>query len=217
MTTDDVREGVELALADRRLLAHPFYRRWAAGQLQPGELAAYAAQYVHFEAALPTLLRTMLDSLPPDQSAAELIQQNLADEEGNPQPHLTLFAGFADAVGAVAEQPTDATRRLLDTYLRLVGEGPARGLAALIAYEVQAPGIAASKAAGLREHYRLAASATEFWRVHADMDGDHADWAIDALAQLPDAAAAIPAARAAAEAWWSFLDEREAGASLLTA
>jgi pyrroloquinoline-quinone synthase len=217
MTPDDVRNGVELALADRRLLAHPFYRRWEAGQLQPGELAAYAAQYVHFEAALPTLLRTMLDSLAPETSAAELIRQNLDDEEGNPQPHLTLFAGFADAVGAEAAQPTPATRRLLDTYLHVVAAGPAQGLGALTAYEIQAPGIAATKAAGLRAHYGLDASATEFWSVHARMDRDHAAWAIDALAQLPDADAALPAARAAADAWWEFLDEREAAAALVTA
>ena len=47
-------------LRDRRLLAHPFYRRWEAGTLQPGELGAYAAQYRHFEAALPDVLEAVV-------------------------------------------------------------------------------------------------------------------------------------------------------------
>ena len=215
MSPDDLRQSIEAAVADRRLLQHPFYRRWEAGLLQPGELAAYAAQYQHFEAALPGLLRAMLAGLDPDSTAARLIAQNLADEEGNPLAHVTLFAAFADGVGAEATAPTDATRHLLDTYGRLSAAGSVHGLAALIAYEMQAPEIAATKAAGLRAHYALDSRATEFWDVHADMDQGHATWAIDALAQLPDAEAAIPAARAAADAWWAFLDEREREAAVV--
>lgn len=212
MSPDEMRQSIEAALAGRRLLTHPFYQRWEAGLLQRGELAAYAAQYEHFEAALPGMLRDMLDTLEPESQAAELIRLNLADEEGNPLPHVTLFAAFADGVGAQATAPTDATRKLLDTYGRLVASGSVHGLAALIAYEIQAPEIATTKAAGLRAHYALDSRATEFWDVHAHMDRDHAEWAVEALAQDPDAAAAIPAVRAAADAWWAFLDEREAAA-----
>jgi pyrroloquinoline quinone (PQQ) biosynthesis protein C len=213
MNADDLRAAIEDVLADRRLLAHPFYRRWEAGLLQPGELGAYAAQYRHFEAALPALLRDMLSGINPESPAAALVRQNLADEESHPEPHVALFSRFADAVGAGSTAPTNATDRLLETYGRLVAAGPASGLAALTAYEMQAPEIAASKSAGLREHYGLDAAATEFWDVHAEMDRDHATWAIDAVAQLPDAEAAVVAARTAADAWWAFLDEREAAAS----
>ena len=215
MSPDDMRQSIEAALAGRRLLSHPFYQRWEAGLLQPGELAAYAEQYQHFETALPGLLRAMLDGLDPNTPAARLIAQNLADEEGNPQPHVALFAAFADGVGAQPTAPTEATRNLLDTYGRLVSAGSAAGLAALTAYETQAPEIAATKAAGLRAHYALDSRATEFWDVHAHMDRDHAEWAVDALAQLPHAEAAIPAARAAADAWWAFLDEREREAAVV--
>ena len=214
MTADELGCALDLALADRRLLQHPFYQRWEAGLLQPDELAAYAAQYQHFETALPGLLRVMLDGVEPNTPAAQLIAQNLADEEGNPQAHVTLFAAFVEGVGAEATAATEATRNLLDTYGRLVLAGSASGLAALIAYEVQAPEIAATKAAGLRAHYGLDLGATEFWDVHAHMDRDHAEWAIDALAQLPHAEAAIPAAREAADAWWAFLDEREGEAAV---
>ncbi|MGH7748645.1 MAG: iron-containing redox enzyme family protein [Candidatus Dormibacteria bacterium] len=217
MSPDDLRQSIEAALVGRRLLSHPFYQRWEAGLLQPGELAAYAAQYRHFEAALPGLLRNMLAGLDPSSSAARLVAQNLADEEGNPRAHVTLFAAFADGVGAEETAPTGATRHLLDTYARQVAAGSASGLAALIAYELQAPEIAATKAAGLSAHYALDSRATEFWDVHAHMDRDHAVWAVDALAQLEQAEAAISAARAAADAWWAFLDERESAAALVTA
>lgn len=212
MSPDDMRQSIEAALAGRRLLSHPFYQRWEAGLLQRSELAAYAAQYEHFEAGLPAVLRATLDALEPESEAAKLIRQNLADEEGNPLPHVTLFAAFADGVGAQPTAPSDATRNLLDTYGLLVAAGSVHGLAALIAYEIQAPEIAATKAAGLRAHYALDSRATEFWDVHADMDREHAGWAVEALVQLPDAEAAIPSVRAAADAWWTFLDEREAAA-----
>ena len=209
MSPDYLRAAIDAELDGRRLLSHPFYQRWEAGLLQRSELAAYAAQYEHFEAALPAVLRATLDTLDPESSAARLIRQNLADEEGNPVPHVQLFATFAEGVGAHATPPTDATCRLLDTYGRLVADGSAHGLAALVAYEIQAPEIAATKAAGLRAHYALDSRATEFWDVHAHMDSGHADWAVEALAQDPDAEAAMPAVRAAADAWWAFLDERE--------
>lgn len=216
MTTDELSTALDLALADRRLLEHPFYRRWEAGELRADELAAYAAQYAHFEAALPAMLRAILKRLDPESPAAGLLRQNLADEEGVPQPHVALFAAFADGAGAHATPPTAATRHLLDTYERQVAAGSTSGIAALLAYETQAPEIAATKAAGLRAHYALDARAVEFWDVHSRMDRDHAQWAVDALAQLPDAGAALPAARAAADAWWAFLDERESEAPLAT-
>lgn len=217
MRPDDLRQSIETALEGRRLLSHPFYQRWEAGELRPGELASYAAQYRHFEAALPTLLRGVLSHLDPESPAAELVRDNLNDEESNPQPHVDLFDRFAAAVKAPHCAPTAATRGLLDTYRRVIAAGPASGAAGLTAYEVQAPDIAATKARGLRAHYGLDAEGTLFWDVHASMDRDHAAWAIDALATLPDAEDAIPAVRATADAWWAFLDEREAAAVLPTA
>src|ERR1700722_11629215 len=45
MHTEQIRDALADALAGRQLLAHPFYRRWEAGTLVDGELAAYAEQY----------------------------------------------------------------------------------------------------------------------------------------------------------------------------
>jgi pyrroloquinoline quinone (PQQ) biosynthesis protein C len=214
MTPDQLQARLSAALVDRQLLDHPFYRRWEAGSLQPGELGAYAAQYCYFEASLPGILRALLARLEPGR-AAELVRQNLADEESNPEPHVALFADFANAVGAGDAIPSEATSRLLATYRALIESSPAEGLAALVAYEMQAPAIAASKADGLRRHYEISAAGTRFWDIHATMDQDHARWGIEAVAELgaPEGRL-IGAARSAADAWWAFLDDRDAAVAL---
>jgi pyrroloquinoline quinone (PQQ) biosynthesis protein C len=214
MTPDQLQASLSAALVDRQLLDHPFYRRWEAGSLQPGELGAYAAQYRYFEASLPGILRALLARLGPGR-AAELVQQNLADEESNPEPHVAVFAEFADAVGARDTLPSDATSLLLTTYRDLIESSPAEGLAALVAYEMQAPAIAASKADGLRRHYEISVAATQFWDIHATMDQDHARWGIEALAELgaPESWL-VGAARSAADAWWAFRDDREAAVAI---
>lgn len=215
MTPDQLQADLTAALSDRQLLTHPFYRRWEAGTLGPDELGPYAAQYGYFEAALPGILRTLLSRLEPG-AAADLVRRNLADEEANPEPHVTMFAGFADAVGSRETPSSDATESLLRTYGDLVASSAAEGLAAVVAYEMQAPAIAASKADGLRRHYGLDEQGTRFWDLHATMDDDHARWGIEALAALdvPESRL-IGAARSAADAWWAFLDDREAAAAHL--
>ena len=46
-------------LNGKRLLEHPFYRRWEDGALEMSELASYAAQYRRFEAQLPSFLEAL--------------------------------------------------------------------------------------------------------------------------------------------------------------
>jgi pyrroloquinoline quinone (PQQ) biosynthesis protein C len=84
-------------------------------------------------------------------------------------------------------------------------------LAVIGAYEVQAAEIAASKAASLRTHYHLDAAGTQFWDVHALLEGSHANWTAKALEELGPATEEVNRhAAASAAAWWAFLDEREA-------
>ena len=156
MTPEQLKADLQRTLADRQLLGHPFYRRWVAGELTLADVGAYAGQYRHFETALPGMLRRLGDGLPAGP-AADLVGQNLADEESNPAPHAMLFEGFASAVGAPASVPASpATAQLIATYEELIDAGSPGGLSAFVAYEMQAASIAASKADGLR---RMGASA----------------------------------------------------------
>jgi pyrroloquinoline-quinone synthase len=206
--------AVAATLEERRLLTHPFYRRWEAGELSVGELAEYAVHYRAFEAVLPTVLASVVDRLTFDGEldAADLVARNLADELGRPEPHLAMFDDFASALPtARAAQPGAAADALAATYLDLADQSPVAAIAGLAAYETQAAAIAASKGDGLRRWYGVDADGTRFWDVHATMDADHGDWAVEALALLgADESEVTDASRRAADAWWALLDEREA-------
>jgi pyrroloquinoline-quinone synthase len=194
-------------VAGRRLLDHPFYRRWERGELEAAELAAYAAQYRHLEAAQPELLRGVVDRMD-GGPGRDAVLRTLADEVG-PPTHLELFDGFAAAVSAAPAPPTPATVALLEVQRRQVAVSAATGLAALLAYELQVPEVAASKAEGLRAHHGMGTGGTRFWDLHAGLDVEHAAWSLDALASLDgDPARVVDSAREAADGWWAFLDER---------
>lgn len=205
---------LESALRDRLqgrwLLDHPFYRRWSEGRVGVDELRDYAAQYRHFEAMVPTQLRAVADSAT-SPALRDQALRNLDDEAGTAPTHLDLFERFAQALDAPAQtEPSPAMARLLDTCSAAARRDAASGFAALLAYEVQAPDVAASKAEGLRAHGILDDEALDFWTVHAELDRDHAQWALDALASSgAPAAGVVAAAGEAADAWWAFLDERE--------
>jgi len=209
-----LHDAVAATLEGRRLLTHPFYQRWEAGELDSQELAEYAVHYRAFEAVLPTVLSAVVDRLMFDGEfeAAEMVARNLADELGRPEPHLVLFDRFAAALPAAgAPAPGPAADALADTYLALAEQSPVAAIAGLAAYETQAAAIAATKGDGLRRWYGVGADGTAFWDVHATMDADHGDWAVEALALLgADEAEVTDASRRAADAWWALLDEREA-------
>ena len=194
-------------LGGRRLLDHPFYQRWSRGEVSVAELRAYAAQYRHFEAALPAHLAAVANRAT-DNGLRDAALGNLDDE----RTHLSLFDAFIDALGEPQhEAPSPAMRSLLDVYQAARGRSAVEGFAALLAYEAQAPEVAASKAQGLREHGILDGDGLRFWDLHASVDREHARWAIDALeASCADDALIGEAVEQAAVAWWHFLDEREA-------
>ena len=96
MHTQGIHEVLAEAIVGRHLLTHPFYRRWEAGTLSEDELAAYAEQYRHIERELPVTLAAIAAALP-EGRARELVEANLADELGCPEPHTQLFESFARA------------------------------------------------------------------------------------------------------------------------
>ena len=100
---------------------------------------------------------------------------------------------------------------MADTYRELAVESPVAAIAGLAAYETQAAAIATSKGDGLRRWYGMDAAGTRFWDLHAVMDVEHGEWAVEALMMLgADAGEVDEAARRAADAWWALLDERQA-------
>ena len=203
---------LESALDDLKLLSHPFYQRWEAGEISLGELRLYAGQYRYFEEMLPRFLQQLADQLP-EGFARESVLKNLADEISSPS-HLELFERFADHYHASPAPISPAMKRLVDVYADVLTRGPASALAGLWAYESQGASIADSKAEGLSNHYAASDEALAFWLAHGTIEGDHARWTLEALAELqPDEETVRDATRRIGEAWWEFLDERELIAS----
>ena len=204
----DLQNRFDDALAERQLLAHPFYRRWEAGTLAPSELTQYAEQYRFFEAMLPSFLQGILDQLP-DGAARDLVEANLIDEV-SPPSHVELFALFARHYGAKDVEVSPAMARLLDAYDQVLAQGPTHALAGLLAYESQGAAVADTKGEGLAAHYGATEEALVFWHEHGSIEGDHAAWTFDALAsRTPNLEDVAAGARTVGDAWWAFLDERE--------
>jgi pyrroloquinoline-quinone synthase len=206
-----IHDLINTSLANRRLLEHPFYKRWEEGKLTLEDLSEYASQYRHFERALPDILEKTLDNLP-EGKAYDLIASNLHEEREVPIPHVELFELFADCLGAEAHDPSPATAYLLESYDNEIAKGATCSLGAIAAYEFQASDIARSKADGLKHYYGIDGPEAIFWEVHASMDRDHGAWTIEAMESLEDADLGSMAKSIdhIADAWWGFLDEREA-------
>lgn len=200
--------ALDAALKDHRLLDHLFYRRWEAGEVSRDELKRYAEQYRFFEAMFPEFLEALATQLP-DGPARQAVLDNLRDETSAPS-HLDLFDTFARSFDAEDAPISPAMSNLVESYARLLELGTNASLAGLWAYETQGAEIAQSKAEGLVTHYGASETAVEFWTVHGLIEGDHAQWTLEALSLLGvDLTEAEVAARMIGDAWWSFLDERE--------
>jgi pyrroloquinoline-quinone synthase len=213
VVAQQVISEVNAVISGRRLLDHPFYQRWLAGELTLDDLRAYAGQYHKFEAAFPGYLTKVLAKL--DTAAdRKVLLQNLVDEEGGAESHLEMFARFGRALGLTREQLesapiTDSTRILLDTFAIATANGsPAEGLVTLYAYESQAAEVAASKTESLMNRYGLqSGDGTDFWAVHAQADELHSAWERELLERLiQDPAPVVAAAGRASNALWGFLD-----------
>ena len=196
----DVIPQIDAVITGRRMLAHPFYQRWLAGDLSIEDLQSYAGQYYKFEAAFPGYLTKVLAKL--DTAAdRKVLLQNLIDEEGGPESHLEMFARFGKALGVGRDQlesapVKDSTRVLLDTFAITTANGS------------QAAEVAASKTESLMSRYGLKpGDGTDFWSVHAQADELHSAWERELLERLiQDPEPVVAAAGRASNALWGFLD-----------
>lgn len=101
MVGQDVIPQIDAVISGRRLLAHPFYQRWLAGDLTIEDLQSYAGQYYKFEAAFPGYLTKVLAKL--DTAAdRKVLLQNLVDEEGGTESHLECSPASVRRSGSAA-------------------------------------------------------------------------------------------------------------------
>lgn len=219
MTSAAFWQELDRRLAPFDLLKHPYYQAWSAGELTRDDLAGYASEYFHHVSAFPTYLSALHSRLPDGELRREVLR-NLTDEEGTDSPgqppHSELWMDFATGMGATRDavltrdlQPE--TRALIAGFREHMTRSVPEALAALYAYESRVPAIAATKAAGLEQHYAADARTTRYFTLHRTADVHHAQvWRNlldEELSHDPSAAeAALDAAGNAAQSLWSTLD-----------
>jgi pyrroloquinoline-quinone synthase len=215
---------IDLKVAERAMLSHPFYQAWTEGRLSLDELRAYARQYFHHVEAFPRAV-SAVHSACPDREGRRMLAENLAEEEGleaGKQDHATLWLMFACGLGESEEairvqQLNPETQALIDTFRKLSRQSYAAGLGALYAYESQFPGVASAKIQGLVDRYGITDEQTlGFFRVHESADVEHSMVCRALLNRLGDEekVEAVAAGEELAGALWNFLSGVEAQADV---
>ena len=216
--------AIDIKVAERAMLSHPFYQAWTEGRLPLDTLRAYSRQYFHHVEAFPRAV-SAVHSACPDRDGRRMLADNLAEEEGieaGKQDHATLWLMFAGGLGesedAVRAQPLNAeTQALIGTFRKLSRQSYAAGLGALYAYESQFPGVAGAKIEGLVDRYGISDEPTlRFFRVHETADVEHSAVCRALLDRLSEAeqAEAVAAGEELGGALWNFLSGVEASAAL---
>jgi len=215
MPPTEVLRALDLTIRDRSILQHPFYRAWEMGALTKEQLATYARIYYPHVRAFPAYLEATLEHAS-DPAIREELEDNLADELGNPAPHHELWLDFAERLGLDRRQveaaaPHPAAEAIVRIFSDLARESLAGGLAALYAYESQQPEVSCTKAAGLRGYYGIGEQAAlAYFDVHEAADVRHRQGERDALAAcLAAGTSAEELERATAralDAYWGLLD-----------
>jgi pyrroloquinoline-quinone synthase len=215
MSPSEALRELDEMIRERSILNHPFYQAWNKGMLTQDQLATYARVYYAHVEAFPRYLEATITHASDAQVRANL-NDNLADELGNPAPHPALWLDFAEGVGAnrtdVANaQPHPAAAAMVSTFSGLANESLATGVAALYAYESQQPDVSHTKAEGLRAFYGVEDPKTlQYFAVHEAADVEHRAGEREALATC--LAAGVPAhvihdaATKALDAYWDLLD-----------
>ena len=207
---------LDARISEQRLLDHPFYQRWSAGELTKDELQDYARHYYHYALAFPTFLSAM-HAKTEDIETRQLLLENLIEEERGPENHPELWLRFCEALGMTRNEilsrtPNDATRALIASIRSSAREGGLHeGLAALYAYESQIPEVAKAKIAGLAQWYGIAEPRDiAFFAVHQEADVEHSATSKTLLTRLCDTEAKCEEASAATgrtlDALYAFLD-----------
>ena len=137
-----------------RLLDHPFYRAWSAGEVTTDTLAAYHRSYADLVQRVPTYWKKVVNAFQPEDP----LGLSIVEEE---REHILLWESWGHSLKPPQEYPSLQT--LFDTCDRM---SPSRLLGVLQAFEMQQPEVAATKKAGLLRHYGFLTEDLRYFDEH---------------------------------------------------
>ncbi len=147
----EIRPALNARIEKWKLLKHPFYQSWEAGELPMPALQSYAKEYGAFISLMPEGWETLNDA-------------HTVEEE---KEHIELWQDFASAIETeIGNAELPAIKALVAKTHTLFSE-KSSALGALYAFEVQQPETASSKLDGLREHYDVPVKAEAYFVEHS--------------------------------------------------
>lgn len=190
MTEQKFLAQLDEIIETHHLLKHSFYQMWNEGKLSLEMLQEYAQEYylqVHYFPTYVSATHAACDDL----EIRKMLLENLMEEEMGTANHPELWLRFAEGLGVKREavkerQHLAKTKESVSILKELArSENPAKGLAALYAYESQIPEVATTKIAGLKEFYGIdSEAALAFFKVHEKADKIHSQVTREALVKL---------------------------------
>jgi len=172
-----------IAVRDRRHSKnHPFFEKWARGELTKEQTAAYCIQHHHFVTEYLNWMAYEASQIQHHDVKAYLLE-NLWDEENPQQRHLDMLADYVIACGLKREDIFNApllpgTDALQNWGWRLVYQKPWQGALAgmFIGLESQFLDICKKLVPALHKHYGYSSGAREihFFEEHIGADEIHA-------------------------------------------
>lgn len=147
----DINHALNARIEKWKLLKHPFYQAWEAGELPLPALQAYAQEYGAFIELMPSGWATLND----------------VDTVREEQEHIELWQDFAKALDTEIAEAQLPAIKLLTEKTKTLFSNKATAMGALFAFEVQQPETASSKLDGLRTYYNMHESAEAYFIEHA--------------------------------------------------
>jgi pyrroloquinoline-quinone synthase len=194
------------------ITSHPFYRRWAGGDLDAGELARYAGQYRHVVVAIARLSEAA-SRVAPDVALWDELEEHAAEE----RRHIELWDRFVNGVrGSNTAVPAPLTQACVQAWAPPRDRSLLGSLIALHVIEAAEPGVVDLEHTGLVRFYGLdEPSSTAYFRVHQALGLQHADdWRalIDAYWRPSKEAELLAEAENVFRGVWRLLDGLDSGA-----